>query len=67
VNLLNYTAIGRNIGSRVLAALNINDLADCHIAENPIVNRSLDAAELQLLLLINFAFGVETGPKITII
>lgn len=65
VNLLNYTAIGRNIGSRVLAALNINDLADCHIAENAIVNRSLDAAELQLLLLINFAFGVETGAKVS--
>jgi hypothetical protein len=65
VNLLNYTAIGRNIGSRILAALNINNLADCHMAENVTVNRSLDAAELQLLLLINFAFGAEAGAKVS--
>jgi hypothetical protein len=65
VNLLNYTAIGRNIGSRIFAALDVNDLVACHMAENAIVNRSLDAAELQLLLLMNFAFGAEAGAGIS--
>jgi len=65
VNVLNYTAVGRNIGSRVLGVMNVDDLAACHIAKNEIVNRSLDAAEFQLMLLINSVYGAEAGGKVS--
>ena len=65
VNVLNYTAIGHNIGSRVLGIMNVDDLAACYIAKNEIVNRSLDAAEFQLMLLINSVYGAEAGGKVS--
>jgi hypothetical protein len=65
VHLLNYTAIGTSIGARVLAAMGISELTCAHISECRIVNRSLDPAELQLMLLVNFLFGAEVGVRIS--
>ena len=40
-------------------------MAACYIAKNEIVNRSLDAAEFQLMLLINSVYGAEAGGKVS--
>jgi hypothetical protein len=64
-NLFNYTAIGRNICSRVLEAMNIHAVASKHISEVKTVNRSLNAAELQLALLLNSAFGRAAGARVS--
>ena len=65
VNLLNYTAIGRNICSRVLEVMNVDDVASGYTCEGGTVNRSLDAAELQLVLLVTSTFGRAAGTKVS--
>jgi len=65
VNVLNYTSIGHEIGSRVLKTMGIHGVASGHIAEGEIVNRSLDAAELGLILLINSVFGADAGMRVS--
>jgi len=65
VSVLNYSAIGFDIGSRVLGVMDVHEVVSGHIAEGEIVNRSLDVAELELILLINSVFGADAGARVS--
>jgi len=65
VNVFNYSVVGRSVCSRVLEVMNVHDVASAHIVANEVVNRSLDAAELALILLINSVFGAVAGGRVS--
>jgi hypothetical protein len=63
--LINYSAHKFNIATRLIDAMNISNIDLEHVDDVQIVNRSLDNAELQLLLIINSLYGASAGFQVS--
>jgi hypothetical protein len=59
--LLNYSHYGFGVTRRLAEIIGIDSLLNKRILNTPNVNRSLDVAELQLLLMVNSIMGREAG------
>lgn len=59
--LLSYSHYGFDITKRLAEVIGIDSILNKRILNTPNVNRSLDASELQLLLMVNSIMGREAG------
>lgn len=63
--LLNYSASGCNIAREIVSAMGVEGATEEELSMDYIVNRSLDASELQLVAFVNSLFGNTAGSAVS--
>jgi hypothetical protein len=64
-NLFNYSILGRQITSALADTIGIRSIYPTESISNKTVNRSLSAAELQLVIFFNQFFGANFGTRVS--